>query len=199
MDVFIDESGRFTAADRWSVVCSLSIPSKETGPARRRLAYLSRAWPKEPNGEFKGSRLEIDQIKCILDELHARDALLHCVAINRASEIEEQLAQHKSGQCGGITAQITHEHSEQVSVKLWSLRRTLAAMSMQLDVQSVAMRALAKIVVEESAAYFAQRRAQELGSYSWIIDAKEPLGVTAPENWWRDTLGPLLESAYETL
>ena len=42
--------------------------------------------------------------------------------------------------------------------------------------------------------YFAQRRPRELAEFEWTIDAKDPNRVTPHEQWWLDTLGPLLES-----
>ena len=67
-------------------------------------------------------------------------------------------------------------------------------MPLQLYVQSVLMNELAVSVVEETAAYFAQRHPSEIGRFRWVIDAKDPRRVTTQERWWRDTLGPLLES-----
>ena len=67
-------------------------------------------------------------------------------------------------------------------------------MPVQLYVQSMLMTELTAIAVERIAMYFAQRRPRELGSFRWIIDAKDPCRVTTQEKWWRDTLGPLQES-----
>jgi hypothetical protein len=33
-----------------------------------------------------------------------------------------------------------------------------------------------------------------LAQFEWTIDAKDPLRVSTQENWWRDTLGALVES-----
>jgi hypothetical protein len=63
----------------------------------------------------------------------------------------------------------------------------------QLYVQSVLMRELVCIVAEETGHYFAQRSPRELGKYEWLIDAKD-IRETRHEKWWRDVLGPLIES-----
>jgi len=51
------------------------------------------------------------------------------------------------------------------------------------------------IASEEVTLYFAQRRPRELAKFEWTIDAKDPRRITSQENWWRDTLAALLESA----
>jgi hypothetical protein len=42
--------------------------------------------------------------------------------------------------------------------------------------------------------YFSQRRPRELANFEWIIDAKDPMGPTSQEDWWRTVIGPMLES-----
>jgi len=64
----------------------------------------------------------------------------------------------------------------------------------QLYLQSVIMSELVCSASEETAMYFAQRRPRELAEFEWTIDAKDPKKITTYEKWWRDMLGPLLES-----
>ena len=53
MHFFTDEGGTFTPATGWGVVCSLAIPHKSVGPARREIERLTRDWPRN-GGELKG-------------------------------------------------------------------------------------------------------------------------------------------------
>ncbi len=194
MEIFIDEGGQFTSTSDWSVVCALALPDKEVGRVRRKLAYLTRDWPKAPSGELKGGSLSANHLTALVDLLFARDALLHAVAIDMSRENEESLKDHKHNQCEGLTAYLTPDHHADFIAEVWTLRRTLAAMPVQLYVQSVLMSELTATVVERTVMYFAQRRPRELGEFRWVIDAKDPRRITTQEKWWRDTLAPLQES-----
>jgi hypothetical protein len=192
--IFIDEGGQFTPATGWSVVCALALPDREVGRVRRKLAYLTQDWPRAPKNELKGGSLDASHLAVLVDLLFARDALLHAVAIDMAGESDVSLKDHKRKQCELLTAELTLKHNPNVVAQVWTLRKTLEAMPVQLYVQSVLMTQLTAIVVERIAMYFAQRRPRELGNFGWIIDAKDPRRITTQERWWRDTLGPLQES-----
>jgi hypothetical protein len=194
VEIFIDEGGQFTSASDWSVVCALALPDREVGRVRRKLGYLTRDWPRAPSGELKGGSLSADHLTDLVDLLFARDALLHVAAINMSREDDDNLKDHKNKQCEGLTAYVTSDHHANLVAQIWALRGTLAAMPVQLYVQSVLMSELTAAVIERTAMYFAQRRPRELGRFRWIIDAKDPRRVTTQEKWWRDTLAPLQES-----
>jgi Protein of unknown function (DUF3800) len=194
VETFIDESGQFTQTTGWSVVSALSLPDSEVGRARRKLAYLTRDWPKAPKGELKGGSLDANHLAALVDLLFARDALLHAVAIDMARESDAGLKDHKRNQCELLTANLTPAHHSNLVAQVWALRRTLEGMPVQLYVQSILMTELTATVVERITMYFAQRRPRELGNFSWIIDAKDPRRITTQERWWQDTLGPLQES-----
>lgn len=194
MEIFIDESGQFTPASGWSVVCALAVPSKEVGRVCRKLVYLTQDWPKAPSGELKGGSLDANHLAALVDLLFARDALLHVVAINMAGENDEGLKDHKLRQCELLTVHMTSEHPTNLVEQVWALRKTLELMPVQLYVQSVLMTELTAIAVDQITLYFSQRRPQELSNFSWVIDAKDPRRITTQEKWWRDTLGPLQES-----
>lgn len=194
MEIFIDEGGQFIQTSGWSVVCALALPDREVGPARRKLAYLTRDWPKAPTGELKGGSLDANHLKALVDLLFARDALMHAVAVDMSMENSERLKSHKQKQCEFLTAFLTPQHHANLVAQVRALRRTLEAMPTQLYVQSVLMSELTSITIERITMYFAQRRPRELGHFRWTIDAKDPCRITTQEKWWRDTLGPLQES-----
>lgn len=194
VEIFIDEGGQFTQASGWSVVCALALPHAEVGRLRRKLAYLTRDWPRASSGELKGGSLGASHLAILVEELYRRDGLLFATAIDMAREDDERLKDHKLKQGELITAFLTPRHHANLVEEVKGLRRTLEGMPVQLYVQSVLMTELTAITVEEVALYFAQRRPQELGHFKWTIDAKDPRRVTTQERWWRDTLGPLQES-----
>jgi hypothetical protein len=194
LHIFIDEGGTFVPSTGWAVVCSLAIPHTEVGPARREINRLSRDWPRN-GGELKGGILRPTHLESLVEVLFRHDALLHACAIDVSREDIASIDQHKAAQCDGITKHLTAEHHANLVREVWDLRRVLEGMSHQLYIQCVMMKELIRIASEEVTLYFAQRRPRELAKFEWTIDAKDPRRITSQENWWRDTLAALLESA----
>jgi Protein of unknown function (DUF3800) len=192
--IFIDEGGTFIPATGWAVVCSLAIPHKEVGPARREINRLSRDWPRN-GGELKGGILRPSHLESLVEVLFQHDALIHACAIDVSLEDHVRVDQHKAGQCDGITKHLTPEHHPDLVREVWDLRRVLERMPRQLYIQCVMMKELVRIASEEVTLYFAQRRPRELAKFEWTIDAKDPRRITSQEKWWRETLAALLESA----
>jgi len=194
LHIFIDEGGTFIPATGWAVVCSLAIPHREIGPARREINRVSWDWPRK-GGELKGGILRPTHLQSLVEVLFRHDALMHACAIDVSREDAARVDQHKAGQCDGITKHLTPEHYPDLVREVWDLRRVLEGMSRQLYIQCVTMKELVRIASEEVTLYFAQRRPRELAKFEWTIDAKDPRRITSQEKWWRETLAPLLESA----
>lgn len=193
MRFFIDEGGIFTPASGWGVVCSLALPHKEVGPARREIDRISQSWPRT-NGELKGGSLSVAHLEMLVDVLNRHDALLHACAIDVSREDSKGVEAHKTGQCQGITKYLVPQHHPNFVRQVWDLRRTLERMPTQLYIQCVLMSELVAWAVEETTMYFAQRRPRELADFEWTIDAKDPLRISPQEEWWREALAPLQES-----
>jgi len=193
MKIFIDESGRFIPGDGWSIVCALSLPHQFSGPAQRELARLTKDWAKI-DGELKGALVSVDQLASLVDCLYRFDAIVHCCACDVSRHENSAIAEHQAEQAVGITRYLVDTHHPEMIAKVWSLRRVVERMPAQLYIQSVLMRELVCVVSEETSHYFAQRKPKELGKYEWFIDAKDPTGETSQERWWKDVLGPLIES-----
>jgi hypothetical protein len=83
MHFFIDEGGTFTASAGWSVVCSLALPHKEVGPARREIDFVSRQWPRR-DGELKGGALSPAHLEALVDVLYRHHAILHVYPYKRS-------------------------------------------------------------------------------------------------------------------
>jgi hypothetical protein len=192
MNVFIDESGRFIPGDRLSVICALTIPHGSTGRARRELKFASGDW-KKTDGELKGAHLDQSQLEVLVDLLFRHDALLHYSAIDVSREKVADVKFHKSRQAEGTTTRLTAEHHPDLVKEVWKLREIVEAMPDQLYVQCVLQTDLICRVVEEVCIYFSQRRPKELGQFEWWIDAKDKK-ITTQEKWWRDVVGPTIES-----
>jgi hypothetical protein len=67
-------------------------------------------------------------------------------------------------------------------------------MPQQLYFQYVLLSELVWSTSADVALYFSQRRPRELADFEWTIDAKDPRRITTYEKWWRDFLGPAMES-----
>lgn len=193
MRIFVDESGNFSKGSEWGLVCSIALPDKEVGPARRKLEFLTRDWPRR-NGELKGGSLGVAHLAELVEILFQRSALSHACAIHVASEDFAEVERHKADQCEGMTRHLTEEHHPELSAAVFALRSILEGMPAQLYLQCLAQSELVESVITESTAYFAQRKPRELAAFRWTVDAKSPHGDTSQETWWRDTLGPLLEA-----
>ena len=96
MRFFIDEGGIFTPASGWGVVCSLALPHKEVGPARREINRISRSWP-HVDSELKGGSLSVEQLEALVEVLYRHDALLSAIDVSR--EDPQGVGRHKTGQC----------------------------------------------------------------------------------------------------
>ena len=193
MNVFIDEGGRFIPGDSWSVVCALALPHQYTGRARREISFLSRNWKKN-EGEIKGALVTPEQLTILVDCLFRHDAILHCVACDVSEHDGSEITDHKNDQAELITRNLSAGLYPQLIKEVWALRRDVERMPEQLYVQSVLMRELVCIASNELSLYFAQRKPKELGRFQWFIDAKDPKSETPQERWWKDVLGPLIES-----
>jgi hypothetical protein len=139
--------------------------------------------------------LEPAHLESLVEVLFRHDAVMHACAIDVSREEDSRIDQHKAQQCNGMTKHLTCEHHPDLVREVWDLRHVLEGMSRQLYIQCVMMKELVRIVSEEIALYFAQRRPRELAVFEWTIDAKDPRRITSQENWWRETLAVWLESA----
>jgi hypothetical protein len=193
MRFFIDEGGLFTPASGWGVVCSLAIPHKEVGPARREIERLSQGWPRK-DGELKGGLLRPAHLYKLVEVLFRHDALLHACAIDVSREDKIGVDRHKASQCERITKYLTSTQPMNFIRQIWELRHALERMPTQLYIQCVLMTELVASAIEETIPYFAQRRPRELAEFEWTIDAKDPCRVSPQEEWWRGIQGPFQEA-----
>jgi hypothetical protein len=145
---------------------------------------------------LKGALVTPDQLEALVKVLFRHDAIFSACAMDVAREPNHSIDAHKTHQCEGITKHLTSEHQPQVVEALQALRRVLEGMPRQLYIQSIMMKELVIAVSQLVSMYFAQRRPRELAVFEWTIDAKDPRRITTQEKWWRDTLGPMLDSHY---
>lgn len=197
LHIFIDESGTFVPdvnkCHSIAAVGALVIPSSSMETFERLYGCLRKRLPKI-KGEVKGRTLSEDQIADVARLLRSVNALFEVVSVDMGIHSKHDLLRHKAAQEQAITAHLTPQHQTILVEQVWSLRRTLEDMSMQLYVQSVAMGELVYHTLNHANTYHAFRAPCELGEYHWRVDAKDRLGVTPWEQWWSTVVLPALES-----
>jgi hypothetical protein len=190
--IFIDESGQFTSSTRFSAIAALTLPHNRLRRTRHKLQFLTESWPKI-DGELKGRQLSTRHIEALVDVLFRQHAILHCIVTSVGADDDVELKAHKDQQCEMMTRNLTSEHHPELVAQVRALRQTLENMPIQLYTQFVSQTHLLCAVIEDVPIYYSQRQPRELGLFEWFVDAKDK-NVTAQENWWRTTLGPMIQS-----
>ena len=190
--IFIDESGNFTSSTRFSAIVALTLPHNRLRRTRHKLQLLTAQWPKV-DGELKGRQLSTRHIVALVDVLFRQHALLHCIVTSVGADDDAEIKAHKDQQCEMMMRNLTSEHHPELVAQVWALRQTLEEMPLQLYIQFVSQTHLLCAVIENVPNYYSQRQPRELSLFEWFVDAKDK-NVTAQENWWRTTLGPMIQS-----
>lgn len=167
MRIFIDESGTFSGfqANSISVVGALVIPDVMMGKIEKKYAKFRDALPKE-NGEVKGKLLDEQQVNKVVTLLMRNDALFEITALDLGLHQEDAVRDYKQ------------KLGEQMLAKVDNFREDVRP-----EIQAASEYMLHR-VISRATTYFAQRKPYELGSFSWIVDGKEPAKVTRWEEWW---------------
>lgn len=197
MHIFIDESGTFSPDTRGrSSICAvgaLVIPSLGMEGFERLYRRLRPKLPTE-KGEVKGRRLSEAEVGEVVKLLRKVGALFEVVAIDMHEHSIEEIADHRRRQAEEIIANVTPQHHPNMVASLRAYKAQLEQTSLQLYVQSILLGDLIYETLNHANTYFAFRFPQELGSYHWLVDAKERDKTTNWEKWWSTMVMPLLES-----
>lgn len=198
MHIFLDESGSFSpvanGAYSVSVVGALVVPDHKMDLLFNRYARLRLRLPKSKSGEVKGKQLNEEEVAAVCDLLRKNGCLFEAVGIDLGFESREGIERHQRTQAESITQHLTDEHQPGLVEGVWAWRRTLEVMSLPLYVQSTATFQVLTRVLVHAPAYYAQRWPKELSDFHWVIDGKEVGKVTTAEEWWSQTMLPMLQS-----
>lgn len=197
MHIFIDEFGSFTKPGEPAVsaVGALVVPDRRLPYLLRRYLKMRACLPKE-KGEVKGRLLSEHQVASVISLLKKVDVLFEVSVIDMEMHSESDIASHKVNQEYAMTSKLTAEHHANIHRELAALRLRLEQMAHQLYIQSVLTFDLIARVLRHSTVYYAQRIPRELGTFSWVVDGKEPLRVTPWEDWWSLVVMPILQSKF---
>lgn len=198
MKIFIDESGAFTAPSGGmssiSSVGTLCIPSQNYDDIVRVFTDLTRKWPKEANGEIKGKNLNEAQVAQIIPLLKATDCIFEIAAVDLSDMTIIEMQVHKQKQANGFTENINDSFHSNMIEHTNKLKASLLKLPDNLYVQTVLTNEVVFKTLNHSILYYCQRKPSELGVFEWIIDAKDSQRITPYEQWWKDTVSPLLQS-----
>lgn len=198
MKIFIDESGAFTAPaggmSSISSVGTLCIPSQNYDGIVRVFTDLTKHWPKEANGEIKGKNLDEAQVAQIIPLLKAADCIFEIAAVDLSNNTTTEMQVHKQKQAKALIENINENFHPNMIEHVHKLRALLLKLPDNLYVQTVLTNEVVFKTLNHSILYYCQRKPTELGVFEWIIDAKNSQRITPYEQWWKDTVSPLLQS-----
>jgi hypothetical protein len=191
--IYIDESGPFvpTTEPRVSCVAALAIPSAKRDGLFRDFDRLK----KEISGskeELKGSTLTERQTRRVARLLGACDATLELVLIDMGRQRDEETSASKFEQASGITEHLTRDHYKMQVEELLYCQQAMRSVSNQLYVQMRLTIGIVRRGFEIFTNYYAQREPAELGSFEWIVDAKQADRLTPSEALWSTLLLPMM-------
>jgi len=192
MHIFIDEAGIFLylkddpTKHYVSMVGGLIIPDEAYEPICKMLNHLKKQWGII--GEIKGNDLIEQEVNLLAELLDKYDVLFISVIIDAKFLDKVIIGQSKASLIQTILSNISPHHHPSTVNLLKEHGKGVEKMAEQLYVQWYALRALIIRVHQLSTLYYAQRCPKELGSFRWVIDAKDKKGLTKDEKWFNDTL-----------
>jgi Protein of unknown function (DUF3800) len=198
MKIFIDESGAFSAPtggkSSISSVGTLCMPSQNYDSIVRGFTELTKHWPKEINGEIKGKNLDEAKVAQIIPLLKSADCIFEIAAVDISNDTTAEMQAHKQKQAKGLIENINDSFHPNMIEHTHKLKASLLKLPDNLYVQTVLTNEVVFKTLNHSILYYCQRKPTELGVFEWIVDAKDSHGITPYEQWWKDTVSPLLQS-----
>jgi hypothetical protein len=194
--IFIDESGSFVVptTGKLSVCCvaALVIPGTNYLQIIDEFEMLKSIWGVTGT-ETKGRDLDENEIASVIRLLNKYDVVLQVVAIDMGLQTREGVMDHKLRQAERIMENITPAHKPELIDSLKELQAGIRSLPDQLYTQATLMTCLVGKLLQDVTLYYSQRRPNELGTFKWVIDAKDKNKLTQYEALWRGTIQPYLE------
>ena len=184
MHIFIDESGSFSGDQKGALaaVGALAIPDKALPRIERKYASIRRALPKV-GGEVKGRLLSEPQVAKVVSFLVRNHAVFETTAIDVGAHTQRGVTVYKDELARMIEARLPR-FNEQTRPEVQKTADQIRATSVPLFLQATTTFDVIQNVIKHVPLYFAQRQPEELGSFTWVVDGKEPSKVTDWEKWW---------------
>lgn len=194
----MDESGLFANPDKEShaplCVAALVIPTACHQEVLDRFQSLKTLWGAS-DAEIKGSKPDETDFHAALTLLAERefDSLAFFEVMDFGLQKSESVANHKRLQADTLIKNLTEEHQPTLIAQLHEMRSTMLSLPEPLYVQLILLTHLVRKVFQTGSLFHAFRTPEELGTFEWIIDAKDK-SRTEYEELWRLCLLPWIQS-----
>ena len=196
MHIYIDESGNFiippNSRSKISCVAALVIPSASHEEILKEFLYIRSSWGSIQD-EIKGSSLNETQMAEVLSLLQKYEVLVDFCAIDMGLHTEQQVKDFQHTQADELIKHLTPTHQPTLVKELHLARQYALNMPSQLFVQAITLINLIDRLMETAIMYYCQRLPEEIGSFHWVIDAKD-IGITKFEEWWKSLICPVIET-----
>jgi hypothetical protein len=182
--IFIDESGTFSGFEEGSlsVVGALVVPDVMLKNIEKKYAKLRARLPQE-NGEVKGRLLKEKQVDDVVMLLVRNEALFEITAVDLGVHKEDAVREYQKKLGEQMLAKVPN-FREDVRPEVQAASEYILKAPVNLFLQALTTFQVLHGVITRAPNFFAQRKPFELGSFSWIVDGKEPAKVTRWEEWW---------------
>lgn len=184
MHIFMDESGTFSGSKHGavSVVGALVVPDAFISKLNSRYEIVRRGLPIT-DGEVKGRNLNEQQIVRVIRIARRELALYEATVVDAGHHTQEGVSNYMRALREHLT-QLLPKLNPQSREKTEEAISNLSTMPAQLFLQAAAIFSVLERVLQHALLFYVQRYPKELGSFTWIIDAKDAKRATAWEQWW---------------
>jgi hypothetical protein len=182
--IFIDESGSFSGfqAGSISVVGALVIPDVMMDNLAKKYAKIRAGLPQD-KGEVKGRLLNEKQVDKVAMLLVRNEALFEITALDLGLHKENAVREYQKKLGEQMLAKVPNFRKD-VQAEVKEASEYILRSPLNLFLQALTTFDVLHHVIGRATTFFAQRKPYELGSFSWIVDGKEPAKVTLWEEWW---------------
>ena len=186
MKIYIDESGVFSNPNNKphavSCIAGLIIPENIEGEIFKKFNDISSKWATD-SGEIKGSRLNEPEVAATISLLRDYQVIFEVCAIDLGIHTNEEIEKHKRLQGDKLVENITPEVNASLINHLNELKSKIEKMSNQLYSQFISLTELVNSILRSAMLYYCQAVPETLGTFNWIIDAKDNQRTDYEDIW----------------
>ena len=202
MLAFLDESGLFANPNNHqnapSCVAVLGIPHRKY----HSICGAFDNWKKSEFGDIterKAKDLDERQVDAVLKILNAHRTTLEVVIFDPAIIGPNSVSTHKKLFSLSLTGGLDHRHSEDMHKYMDKLRIRIEMLNDQLYAQFQATILVIDHFIQTCLIEYWDSHPKELGSFAWLIDAKDPKRTTEMEDLWRSIILPCMQNRIKPL
>jgi hypothetical protein len=194
MNIFVDESGTFSASSRrgsWCVVAAYVIPERHTAQLEALINDLRDE--ASAGAETKLRHLTEARYFDFLRDLSHLDGLAFFVAVDVSLHRPSQIEHHRNMQAAKIRENVDRMVYDEGRRAIIALAKAIESLPLQLYTQLVCQLELFHRVLTRAPVYYVQRDPASLSAFRWRVDqkAKTP---TKYERAFRDIVAAALQT-----